>query len=435
MSVTHCLRGRRVRPGRAGVSVLAVAAVLVAATGCGGSGGSSTSSGASEPVTIYSSFPLQGASRPQTEAMNNGAKLALDQAHGRAGRYKVTFKPLDDSVAQTGNWDPGQTSANARKAVSDGRAVAYLGEYNSGATAISLPITNAGGLPQLTVSSSVGLTQGGPGTAPGEPQKYYPTGRRTLIRVSATDNVQGKLLAQLPQKEGCSNVAILHDKEVFGQGLATVVDQTAKSIGLPVVEVEGIDKRSANFRSLAYGLARRHTACFVFTGCTANGAVQLYKDVASALPDARLYGGDCVLTSDFYDPKQGGLPADVAKRVEITAQVLPPDQYGPKGRGVFAAYSKRFDVRQPDTYAIYGYEMMDLALAGLRQASEDTGAKAPVKAIRAATVKALFGLHDHHGALGTYSVKPSGDLTLGFLAVYRIRDGQTVFQRKLDVQG
>jgi branched-chain amino acid transport system substrate-binding protein len=384
---------------------------------------------------VYSSFPLQGASRPQAEAMNNGAKLALQQAHGRAGRYKVSFKPLDDSVAQTGNWDPGQTSANARKAVSDQHSVAYLGEYNSGATAISLPITNGAELPQLSVSSSVGLTQGGPGTAPGEPEKYYPTGKRTMIRLAATDNVQGKLLAQLPQKEGCSNVAIVHDKEVFGQGLATVVDKTAKDIGLPVVALQGIDKRAANFRALAFGLARNHAACFVFTGCTANGAVQLYKDVASALPKARLYGGDCVLTADFYDPKQGGLPADVAKRVEITAQVLPPDQYGPKGRAVFAAYSKRYAVSNPDTYAIYGYEMMDLALSGLSQASKDVGAKASIKQIRAATVKALFDLHDHQGALGTYSVEPTGDLTLAFLAVYRIRNGQTVFQRKLSVQG
>jgi branched-chain amino acid transport system substrate-binding protein len=410
--------------------VAAVAALALLAAGCGGSGGSS---GGGDTLSIYSSFPLQGASRPQTQAMNNGAKLALNEAQGKAGRYKIQFKTLDDSVAQTGNWDPAQTSANARQVLRDKRGAVYLGEYNSGATAISLPITNRGGVPQITVSSSVGLTQGGPGTAPGEPQKYYPTGKRTLVRVAATDNVQGKLLAQLPQQDSCSNVAIIHDKEVFGQGLATVVDSTAKALGLPVVTLEGIDKQAPNYRALAAALASKQTSCFVFTGCTANGAVQLFKDVAQALPAAKLYGGDCVLTDDFFNPKKGGLPASVASRVQITAQVLPSDQYGPAGRKVFADYTKAYGVAKPDTYAIYGYQMMELALTALREVSGQLSASASIQEIRAAAVKALYGLKDHPGALGTISVGPSGDMTLHQLAIYRISNGAAQFERKVNL--
>lgn len=365
--------------------------------------------------------------------MNNGAKLALAQAHGRAGRFAVRFTPLDDSVAQTGNWDPGQASANARKAAIDKRGAVYLGEYNSGATAISLPITNRAGLPQITVSSSVGLTQGGPGTAPGEPEKYYPSGTRTLVRVAATDNVQGQVLAQLPVQDGCANAAVVDDQEVFGKGLAEVVVAAAKRSGLQIVSTQGIDKQSANYRSLAAGLAARHAACFIFTGCTANGAVQLFKDVAHALPSAHLYGSDCVLTQDFYDPKQGGLPASVASRVHITAQVLPPDQYGPKGRAVFSEYSKRYGVAHPDTYAIYGYEMMELALTGLANASKAVKPDAAIADVRRATVTALHRIHDYHGALGTYSVKPSGDITLANLAVYGVKDAAPVFLRKIPV--
>lgn len=415
---------------RAPCALALLSAVLVAA--CGGSSGASK--GGVRDVVIYSSFPLQGASRPQAVAMNNGAKLALAQAGGRAGEFRVAFRPLDDSVAQTGNWDPGQTSANARKAVIDKRGVVYLGEYNSGATAISLPLTNQAGMAQITVSSSVGLTQGGPGTAPGEPDKYYPSGTRTLVRVAATDNVQGKVLAQLPVQDGCRNAAIVDDQEVFGKGLSDVVAAAAKQSSLHIVATEGIDKTAANYRSLAAGLARRGADCFVFTGCTANGAVQLFKDVAHALPSAHLYGSDCVLTQDFYDPKAGGLPASVARRVHITAQVLPPDQYGAKGQKVFADYSKKYGVAHPDTYAIYGYEMMELALTGLRDASKSVDSGAPIAQIRRATVKALYGIRDFPGALGTYSVKPSGDITLANLAVYGIASAAPVFLRKIPVQ-
>src|SRR3954452_11624627 len=115
----------------------AAAALGVAACGGGGSsGGEQTPSGGpAKVVTIYSSYPLQGAGRAQSEAAVNGAKLALTQAHGKAGDITVTYKPLDDATAQAANWTPEATSANARKAAQDKSTAVYLGEFNSGATA------------------------------------------------------------------------------------------------------------------------------------------------------------------------------------------------------------------------------------------------------------------------------------------------------------
>ena len=56
-------------------------------------------------LTIYSSLPLQGASRPQTTAMVNGIKLALEQAGNKAGDFDVKYESLDDSTAQAGSVD------------------------------------------------------------------------------------------------------------------------------------------------------------------------------------------------------------------------------------------------------------------------------------------------------------------------------------------
>ena len=58
---------------------------------CGGDDSSSNSAtgtsnaGEGKALTIYSSLPLQGASRVQAEAVVNGAKLALEQKGGKAG--------------------------------------------------------------------------------------------------------------------------------------------------------------------------------------------------------------------------------------------------------------------------------------------------------------------------------------------------------------
>src|SRR4051812_14743649 len=96
-------------------------ALVVAACGgdsgsSGGGGGGGTAGGGGKTLTIYSSLPLQGASRPQSEDVINGEKLALQQRGGKVGGYTIKYVSLDDSTAAAGKWDPGQTKANARKA-------------------------------------------------------------------------------------------------------------------------------------------------------------------------------------------------------------------------------------------------------------------------------------------------------------------------------
>ena len=66
----------------------------------------------------------------------------------------------------------------------------------------------------------VGLTHTGPGTAPGEPDKYYPTGKRNYARVVAADDFQGAADAQLAKQLGMKKVYVLNDKEAYGLGVA-----------------------------------------------------------------------------------------------------------------------------------------------------------------------------------------------------------------------
>ena len=97
--------------------------------------------------------------------------------------------------------------------------------------------------------------------------------------------------------------------------------------------------------------------CFVFSGITANGAVQLYKDVAAALPDAKLYGPDGVAESGFADPKEGGVPVDVGNRIKVSVATLAPDEYPPDGKKFFS------DVREGVRRAEPG-PVLDLRLRG-----------------------------------------------------------------------
>ncbi len=231
-------------------------ALALGVSACGGSdngSGGSSSSGGGGPttLTIYSSLPLQGDSRAQSTDVVNGEKLALEEAGGKVGKYKITYKSLDDSTAAAGKWDPGQTSADARKAAQDQSTIVYLGEFNSGASAISLPITNEAGILQISPSNTyVGLTRS-EGADKGEPDKYYPSGKRTFGRVVPADHIQAAAQVAYQKGEGCTKVYILNDKEVYGAGIAKQVANIAKTQGLQVLGNDGIDTKAANFRTLA----------------------------------------------------------------------------------------------------------------------------------------------------------------------------------------
>ena len=407
-----------------------LAAVVVA--GCGGDdGGSGDSAKAASggSLTVYSSLPLQGASKNQAEAIRNGMKLALEQAGGRVGDYKIKYTSLDDSTAQAGAWTPEATSANARKAAQDDSTIAYLGEFNSGASAVSIPILNESGVPQNGLTNTaVGLTTDAAGSEPGEPDKYYPTGERNYVRIVPKDDIQGAALVTMMKQDGCSKVFMTNDKEVFGAGLARNIELVAKEQGVDVIANEGIDKNAANYRSLASSANGKGADCMVYAGITANNAVQLFKDFSAAMPDGKLYGPDGIAESGFADPKEGGIPASVGSKVKVSIAVLPPDEYGPEGQKFFKDYEAEYGDSSPDPYAIYGYEAMSLTLDAIKRAT------AKGKVDKAAVIDQLLATKDRSSVLGTYSIDENGDTTLTDYGSYRIDKGQLVFAETVKAQ-
>jgi branched-chain amino acid transport system substrate-binding protein len=417
------MRRRRKLAGAAACLVLAVGPAA-----CGGDDdddGDAGDGSGPKTVNVYSSLPLQGGQRLQTTAMVDGIKLALEQAGGKAGQVKVTYTSLDDSTAQAGTWTPEATSANARRVAQDDAAIAYIGEFNSGASAISIPLLNEVPVAQISPSNTaVGLTSDEPGADEGEPDKYYPSGTRHYLRIVPKDTIQGAALATLMSEDGCGNAYILNDKEVYGEGLARNIESAATEAGVEVLANEGIDPKAPNFRSQAATMRSEGAECFVFAGVTPNGAVQLYKDVSAALPGARLYGPDGVSNPEFFDAQEGGLPAEVAAKVKVTVATLSPDEYPPDGQRFFDQFREMYDVEAVDPYAIYGYEAMRLVLDTCEQLGPDC-------TDRQAMIDALFNTKGRESVLGTYDIDENGDTTITDYGVYRVEGGELVFDRTI----
>ena len=285
-------------------------------------------------LTIYSSLPLQGDSRPQSEAVVNGEKLALQEHGGKVGNYTIKYVSLDDSTAATGKWEPGATSSDARKAAQDKSTIVYLGEFNSGASAISIPILNEAGILQISPSNTyVGLTRS-EGADKGEPDKYYPSGKRTYGRVVPADHIQAAAQVAYQKAQGCTKVYILNDKEVYGKGIADAVQKDGTAQGLQILGNDGIDTKAANFRSLATKIKSKGADCMFFGGITDNKAVQVWKDVGAANPTMKLFGPDGVAESAFTTK----VPAALQTRTFITNPTLDPKLYPPAAQDFFKKY-------------------------------------------------------------------------------------------------
>ena len=147
--------------------------------------------------------------------------------------------------------------------------------------------------------------------------------------------------------------------------------------------------------------------------------------MAVALPDAPLLGPEGVGETGFFDPKDGGLPADVAKRVLITIPGVAPEEYPPAGKEFLKAYEAKYGENNPDRYAVYGYESMSLLLDAIKRAGDEGND-------RAAVVKQLLATKDREGVFGKYSIDENGDITLTPYGIYKIEDGALVFDRGIE---
>ena len=160
---------------------------------------------------------------------------------------------------------------------------------------------------------------------------------------------------------------------------------------------------------------------------TANGAVQIFKDVESAMPDAQLYGPDGVCESGFTNPSKDGIPKEVGEKFKCTVATLDLESY-PGGQEFIKAFEAEYGEGNPDPYAIYGYEAMQLVIDTIKAAG-------PEGTSREGVLKALFQTKDRDSVLGTYSIDENGDTTLTDYGLYVVGDeGDPTFETAIKAQ-
>jgi branched-chain amino acid transport system substrate-binding protein len=344
--------------------------------------------------------------------------MALAGSGGRIGRYRIVLKALDDSSIASDGWDPTQTTLDARRVTQDPTAVGYLGDFNSGASAISIPLLNRAGIAQISPgSTAVGLTSTGPGAAPGEPQKYYPTGVRTFARVVPTDAHQSRALVRTERAMGCRSTFVLDDGEVDGEDMALTFVLSAKSAGMRVLGVLPFQRQALTYTSLAKSVAASGADCVLISAIDERSSVLLAEQLASADPNATIFIDNGLADSAFF----AGLPQSLDSRLVVLSAALPARNYPPPARAFLARYARRFDAPEPS--AIFGYVAMQLMLDVLDDATNG-GRK---QADRAKILAALSDGDQRRTVLGAIRIDRAGDATITRYGIYRVVNGRLSF--------
>ena len=438
-------------------------------------------------LTIYTDLPLSGSSGAIQRSIANGARLALEQwghrvtyvQRGHLRSFHVYLHPLNDADASTGTWSQDLTAANAQYAASKATTVAYIGDFDSAATAISLQAISPTGILQISPwSPYIGFTDANPADGKGDPARFYPAnGPNTFARLVPSDLAEAAATVSYMRESGVTRLYVLGDVSVFDAAIAQLVANEAPEDGITVVGLQqGIDTQTntqpTGYAQIATAVAALRPDAVLLGGKPGAGAIALFQELHTMLPHARLFAPSTLATPTFLSgiaattsptsTTSGGSttttssststssttsssstssstsssssttatspathPTSAASATYVTSPILEPYQYPAAAWVQLAKYRTRFKTK-PTAYALYGYAAMrDVLLAIKRAGPEATN--------RPALLKIFF----HHlgvigDVLGDYTINGYGDSSLRSFDGYRVSpSGQLVLVRRI----
>ncbi len=209
--------------------------------------GASSYSLAAEPIKIALAGPVTGSVAQYGDMQSMGANMAIEQINKAGG---VNGRMLE-SVTYDDACDPKQAVAVANKIVNDGISF-VVGHLCSGSTQPAADIYDEEGILMITAAS----------TAPEITQK----GHSMIFRTIGLDNMQGPVAGKyVVEQVKPQRAAVLHDKQQYGEGVATAVKQALDAAKIPVALFEGVTVGDKDFSALIAKM-KKENVDFVYFG-------------------------------------------------------------------------------------------------------------------------------------------------------------------------
>jgi len=331
-------------------------------------------------IKIAVQAPLSGEQAALGEHIKLGAQLAVEESVKafKALGYDLELVPQDDQAK------PEVGVANARNMVADPEVLVIVGHFNSG---VALPSSEVYKDAMLAMISPAN-------TATEITDRGYPN----VNRVCGRDDVQGPVGARFAAQElKVKSVYIIHDKTLYGQGVADNFRNEAKKLGITVLGFEGTEER-ANFSPMINPLKAKNPALVYFGGIYHQGGL-LLKQLREKGVSAKFMGPDGLDSAEMAKIAGNSVVGSY-----YTSVAGPPDAY-PETAAFAKKYKQRFG-KDVEAFGLYGYDATLVGIKAMEQWLKANPGKKPSRADVSLAVRKIKGFK---GVTGPIEFDGKGD--------------------------
>ena len=331
-------------------------------------------------IKVAVQSPLSGEQAALGEHIKLGAQLAVEESAKafKALGFDLVLVPYDDQAK------PEVGVANARNLVADPDVLLMVGHFNSG---VALPASEVYKDAMLAMISPAN-------TATEITDRGYPN----VNRVCGRDDVQGPVGARFAAQDlKFKSVYIIHDKTLYGQGVADNFRSEARKLGLKVIGYEGTEER-ANFAPMIIPMKAKNPDLVYFGGIYHQGGL-LLKQMRDKGVKAAFMGPDGLDSSEMV--KIAG-PQVIGSYYTTVAG--PPEVY-PESASFAKRYKQRFG-KEIESFALYGYDAALVGIKAVEQTLQTNGGKKPSRADVAGAVRKI---KNFKGVTGPIAFDNKGD--------------------------
>lgn len=318
---------------------------------------------AADTIKIGVAGPYTGANATFGEQVYSGVSTYVNEVNAAGGinGKQVELVKGDDAC------EPKQAVAVANRFVDQDKVQAVIGHFCSSSTIPASEIYNDAGILEMTPSSTNPTV-----TDRGFDNLFRGCGRDDQQAVIAA----GFILDTLKRNK----IALIHDKDTYGQGLVDAVKKTMEERGVQPVLYEGLTRGERDFNALVTKIKSTGANAVYFGGLIPEGG-PLVRQLKEQGVDVVFVTGDAFAQTELVAAAGG--PANLK---DVYYSATPDPLADPSTKGVQDALTKAGVT--PANYVLYGYANAQAVVAALK-AGEELDAQAAW--LRANTVDSAIG--------------------------------------------
>jgi branched-chain amino acid transport system substrate-binding protein len=231
-------------------------------------------------IKIGIAGPLSGSALPSGEQQEIGVLRAISDLNEKGGvlGQEIVTTSVDDAC------EPEQAKAVAKQLVSEG-VVFVVGHVCSSTSLASSKIYEAAGIIMISPAS----------TNP----KVTDEGGPNIFRMIGRDDQQGVVAGDyLANNHGSDKIAIVHDGQAYGQGLAEYTKKQLNSNGVTEILYDSYTADQTDYQSLVDKFVAAKIDVLYAGGYQGDIGI-IIRQAKKKLPNLKLLSGDALVSEDF----------------------------------------------------------------------------------------------------------------------------------------